>query len=108
MRTLYTVSHNNQSIKFAPSNILEEILQNVYTVISTPIYSVPLFREFGTSTTYLDTPHLVAQSKYVAEVIEKVEQYEPRAIVEEVTFTQNEEDGQLYPVVTIRIEEGVM
>ena len=106
--TLYTVTSNFREINFHPENVLEEILQNVYTVISTLQYSVPLNRPFGMSASYLDTPHLVAQSKFASEVIEKVEQYEPRAIVEEVTFTQNEVNGQFYPVVTIRPAEGVI
>ena len=34
-------------INFAPSNIYEEVAQNVKTICTTPKYSVPLDRKFG-------------------------------------------------------------
>ena len=106
MTTIYTVTSEFREINFSPENEIEEILQNVYTIISTLQYSVPLNRSFGMSATYLDTPALVAQSQFSSEVIEKIEQYEPRVTVEEVTFSQNEENGQFYPVVKIIPVEG--
>ncbi|MEK4713481.1 hypothetical protein [Sporosarcina sp. FSL K6-5500] len=104
---IYTVTMNPKEINFSPATVLEEIFQNVYTIISTTFFSVPLFREFGTSAAYLDNPNIIAQSKLVGEIIEKVELYESRVIVEEVRFASEQMDGFLQPILSIRIKEGV-
>ena len=102
----YLVTLNPKEIDFLPSNTIVEVLQNVYTILSTTKYSAPLFREFGTSASYLDEPHAVARMRHTKEIIEAVEQYEPRAFVTEVKYYSDEKDGKVYPAVTLRLRGG--
>ena len=103
----YTVTINPIEINFCPKTVLEEIFQNVNTIVSTTIYTVPLFRGFGVDTSFLDDPTPLSKARFINEVIEKVEKFEPRVSVEEVKFTENQIDGKLIPKLIIRIREGV-
>lgn len=83
---------------------LEEIFQNVRTIISTPKGSVPLDRDFGLSQTFLDQPVPVAKAKALPEIIEAVEKYEPRAKVTRVWWVASDEmAGCVVPSVRIRV-----
>lgn len=88
----YQVSLNDE-INFAPGSETEEILQNVRTVLTTFKGTVPLDRDFGISVEYVDKPLPVARSLMQAAVIEAIEEYEPRAKVESVTFEENTADA---------------
>jgi len=68
------------------------------------MYSVPLYREFGVSGTFLDTPLPVAKAQLSAELATKITQYEPRATVKKITFTGNGLTGILTPQVVITID----
>jgi phage baseplate assembly protein W len=91
------------SINFGPSTEVEEVLQNVLTIMSTPQYSVPLFREFAASATYLDQPMPVAMAQLAAEITQNIPKYEPRAQVNRVTFQGNGPTGRLYPVAEVSV-----
>lgn len=99
----YIVTLNPKKINFMPENEVVEILQNVYTILSTLQYTAPLYREFGTSATYLDEPHAIARMKHTREVMEVVEKYEPRAFILEVLYYSSEVDGKIYPAVKVRL-----
>lgn len=104
----YSIMIKSSEINFSPTTVLEEIFQNVNTIVSTSIYTVPLFREFGVKSTYLDEPTPISKARFINEVVEKVERFEPRVIVEEVNFTEDEiMDGRLIPIVKIKIRNGV-
>lgn len=105
---IYQVTTNPTEINFNPSTTAEEILQNVYTIISTAIYSAPLFREFGMNYSFLDEPFMVAKAKMTAEIIEKVQKYETRVIVTKVEYEEEQMEGVLKPIVSIRIVEEVI
>lgn len=101
----YKVSLDNNII-FSPSSETEEILQNVRTILSTRVGSVPLFRDFGISWEHIDKPLPVAKVSMQADIIEKIEEYEPRAKVESVQFetpTPEAMDGILKPIVIVSI-----
>lgn len=89
-------------IQFAPENELEEIFQNVRTILSTPKGSVPLGREFGIDLSYLDSPTPVAEAKLTTEIIAAVKRYEPRVSITAISFT-GDAGGKLKPVVEVRI-----
>jgi uncharacterized protein len=84
---------------------IKEIIQNVSFILSTVIFSCPLDREFGI-TPDLDSPVTIAQATNAANIIQAIQEYEPRAIVDEVLFEGNALDGQLKPIVRITIDEG--
>ena len=90
-------------VSFQPVSTIEEILQNVRTILTTPVYSVPLDRTFGLSATMLDAPIPVAQAKLTAEIIAAVHKWEPRVRVTKVTYEGDAADGVLRPKVRVRI-----
>lgn len=107
MMTQYTVSYNPSVINFRPSSILEEIYQNINTILGTTKFSVPLYRDFGLLTSFVDKPVTTLHPLLVSEIFEAVETYEPRVIVEEVKLDANT-DGQAYPTIIFSLRNGVV
>lgn len=98
----------SKGINFAPETEVEEILQNVRTILTTQIGTVPLHRDFGVSWEHIDKPYQVAKQLMMVEIIEAVEKYEPRAKVESVEFdetVENAREGLLKPRVIVSIGE---
>lgn len=97
-----------ETIDFAPSSTVAEILQNIRTILTTRRGTVPLDRDFGLSWNWLDQPLPLAQMLMKAEIINAIQTYEPRAAVKAVTFaggTENAMDGILIPTVTVTLAE---
>ncbi|MGZ0084589.1 GPW/gp25 family protein [Caldibacillus thermoamylovorans] len=85
----------------------EEIIQNVRFILSTIIGSCVLDINFGVSPDVVDSPiQLTTQAKITAEIIEKIEAYEPRVMVESVTFSADPLNGQLIPQVKVVNKEN--
>ena len=93
-----------QQIDFAPSNLAIEVAQNIYNLLSTTKYSVPLNRNFGISTNQIDQSINLVQAKLRAEIMEEIARYEPRFIVESINFETNTNEGALYPVIRGEID----
>ena len=102
----YTLTYSPQNINFRPVSVIEEIYQNITTILSTYQFTVPLFREFGFDAKFIDKPMSILQPLYVKEVIETIEKYEPRVIIEEVKLTA-ELDGIAYPIIIFTLRNGV-
>lgn len=98
---------NPQKIDFAPQNTVLEVAQNVYTLLATSKYTVPLDRKLGLSNAVVDQPINTVLAQLRAEILEVIEQYEPRFKVDEIDFTKskNLKNGILYPVIKGRINE---
>ena len=92
------------AVNFAPTSTVEEVIQNVRTILTTTVYSVPLDRTFGINPDMLDLPQPAAMARLTAEIVAAVEKFEPRAAVTNVAFTGNQ-DGRLSPTVSLRIKE---
>lgn len=80
------------------------ILQNVAIILRTCQQSVPLFREFGLPMRFQDAPMNAALPTLIVEVREAIHDFEPRAEVLSVNFTQDN-TGILYPEVEVDIIE---
>lgn len=104
MTKSYTVDGNQTTVSFAPTGLVQEVLQNVRTILSTVKYSVPLDREFGISGTAVDLPMPQAKAMLSGEIFAAVKRYEPRAIIQSINFT-GEETGKLVPILEVRIVE---
>ena len=90
----YTVkAYALEKINLAPEDTTEEVLQNVAVILSTPKFSVPLERGLGLAQRFLDKPIPAAQSILISEVLEAIEEFEPRAEVENVTFELGDRPG---------------
>lgn len=92
------------NIDFAPATEIEEIMQNLRTIISTTKWSVPLDRGFGIDADYVDKPMAQAQALLSSEIITAIQAYEPRVSIESISFTA-EEDGILKPRIEVSINE---
>lgn len=90
-------------IDFLPATVEAEVLQNVATILATPIFSVPFARRLGLNPEYLDDPAPVAQARAVADITEAIHRNEPRCRVTSVSFEADEAAGFLRPRVRVRI-----
>ncbi len=100
---IYELSSNdNTKINFNPSNEVEEILQNVQTIISTVKYTVPLDRAFGINPEIVDMPIHLAQAKISEEIFTAIKKYEPRAQIEDISF-EGTQAGALITKVKVSI-----
>ena len=61
--------------------MLEEVVQNVRMIITTPKGSVPLDRDFGLDFDVIDRPMPVARALMEVDIVDQVGRYEPRARV---------------------------
>ena len=103
----YTVkAYALEKINLAPEDTTEEVLQNVAVILSTPKFSVPLERGLGLAQRFLDKPIPAAQSILISEVLDAVEEYEPRAEVTNVTFETGETPGLMVPVLEVNIVDN--
>ena len=89
-------------IDFAPASVVEEVIQNVRTIVTTIKYSIPLDREFGIDGSVVDLPINVAKAKLTSEIFSAIRRYEPRAVIESIAF-KGEDTGRLIPIVGVSI-----
>lgn len=101
---VYSVSAiEEKEITIKPENVIEEILQNVWVILNTLEYDCPLIRGLGLNASFVDKPIEAAQALCVADIYDKIELYEPRAEVLEVTFKDNHHTGKVYAIVEVEI-----
>ncbi len=85
-----------------------EIAQNIRVILTTAAWSCALDRRFAGSVGYLDSPAPLTTASRVAEIMEMVERYEPRAKVLGVSFVPDPQSalaGRLFPKVRFKIKE---
>lgn len=99
----HTILGTLDLINFSPGSVLEEIIQNVKTLLTTRRWSVPLDRQLGLDMTVLDAPMSRAVAALRVEVIEALRKYEPRCRVKRVDF-DGDTAGRLVPKVTVMID----
>ena len=100
----YKITASSDGAQIGVSEVVQEILQNVAIILATPRGTVPMYRDFGVSTEFLDMPLPVAKVRMISEIREAVERWEPRATVKEVTFAAGDAaNGQLVPIVEVEI-----
>lgn len=91
---------------------LDEIFQNVRTILSTMAWSVPLDRAFAGGGEFIDRPSPFDAQRRMAAIVEGVEKYEPRVKVTGIAFTElpatDTMDGRLAPVLQFTLREGVV
>jgi phage baseplate assembly protein W len=101
----YAVSTEEGELTFAPATTVQEVIQNVRMIITTPKGTVPLDREFGIDATVIDKPLAIAQAILARDIVNAVKKYEPRAKVNKVEFSDGSGaiDGVLKPIVRVEI-----
>lgn len=99
----YKVSSTDlTSLTLSDSGTVEDVLQNVAVILSTPKGSVPLMRDFGLDMSFLDRPIPVAKVMLFREVREALEIWEPRATLVDVEFIETGE-STIKPCVEVEI-----
>jgi len=88
-------------LDLAPANEAVEIMQNVRTLITTPLATAPLHRSVGIRQEAQDAPVNLAMAQISADVVAAVKRHEPRAEVAAVTF-DGDMAGRLTPRVRIK------
>jgi phage baseplate assembly protein W len=86
------------AINWSPTPV-EEVVQNVNTLLKTAPGTVPLARAMGTPQDVVDLPQSVAAAQLQADVIKAVRTYEPRVGVR-VSVT-GDVDGRLVATTEI-------
>ncbi|MBE6902241.1 MAG: hypothetical protein E7478_07180 [Ruminococcaceae bacterium] len=89
------------AINFAPKSIAEEIVQNVHMLLSSHKYDIPLAREMGLSSDGIGKPLPVAESLLYRDIMNLIEEYEPRAEVVRIEFEQDNITGLIIPIVEV-------
>ncbi len=93
-----------KKIRLNETDTLASVLQNIALILKTPKGSVPMYREFGLSQTFLDKPMPVAKVMMISALKEAIERWEPRAEFVGVTFSANASNpGELNPTVEVKI-----
>ena len=105
MNTYIINSSDDVRINFAPSNTIEEVIQNVRCLISTIKWQIPLARDLGISGDIVDMPILQAKARLTQEIIQCLKKYEPRAQIQKIEFS-GDATGRLKPRLEIVIIEG--
>ena len=77
-----------------------EIRRNVEFLLSTYKYSCPMYRNFGLAARFIDKPNSRAESIARDEIEQAIKEYEPRAEIDEISFTY--ENNRLYPIIKLK------
>ena len=82
---------------------IEEIVQNIRLILSTPKGSVPLDRDFGINWDLIDKPSPATIQLLKAEAVKAIETYEPRVKVKQVKIENATADGKLGVKALVKI-----
>lgn len=95
-----------REINMEPQTETEEIMQNVAVILATQKFSVPLDRGLGLQMTFLDKPVPAARPLAIGEIMDAIEEGEPRVRVKEVDFLEDGMLGRFVPAVEVEIVDG--
>ena len=79
----------------------QEILDKVTFLLSCVKGTIPMNREIGLDPDIISAPAFQAQNLYTISAIEVIEEFEPRAEVEEIQFEENGSSGNMIPKVVL-------
>jgi len=88
-------------VNITPLNIYQEVLQNVAVIVGTWGNTCPMMRDFGIPAKLIGRPLPVVENIMVGLLYEQIEQYEPRAVLGNITFEENA-FGKLIPIIEIQ------
>lgn len=91
-----------QAVVFGATGI-DEVVQNVRTILTTRKGSVPLDRELGLDFSVLDSPLPKAQAALQSDIFLQVQKYEPRAVITRIAFANEPLSGRLLPTVYLEV-----
>lgn len=80
-----------------------EIVQNVFTLLNTFTYEVAYDRTLGMPGSFIDMPDPEAVPVVIAQIYALIDEAEPRATVEDVTYQGRSDNGSLIFEVVIDV-----
>ena len=96
-----------EAINFAPSTTEEEIVQNIRTLLTTAVFSVPLERRLGVAWNLVDSPlNEDIEASYREDIFNQIRLYEPRVEVVSIDFKYMPAESKVVPIVEFKIKEG--
>lgn len=101
----YQVSENRTGeLTIAESDTVRSVLENIRVLLMTRKGTCPHYRDFGLAQKWLDKPSNVARPMMYSEIKEALEEFEPRAELVSVTFSEDADTpGRLIPIVEVEI-----
>lgn len=97
------ISTTSAWVNFAPGTLLEEVQQNIKTIVTTVLGTAPGSRNIGVEVELVDEPIHITQARITGIIRTAIADIEPRAQVTRITFDhQNIETGMygtLLPVI---------
>ena len=102
MANWVTLESESQSIIFGAKGV-QEVIQNVKTILTTPKGTQPLDRDFGLSLDFLDSPVLKTRALAEQNCFMALRKYEPRAILKQIKWNGDILSGKLWPEVLIQV-----
>lgn len=101
----FTVSATDLGkLRFNETETVNAVLQNIAVILSTPIGTVPQYRDFGLDQSFVDKPRPVAEVLMIAPVREAIHRWEPRAtVLNVIPRADPSQPGTLIPTVEVEI-----
>lgn len=93
-----------ENIDLAPANEHQAIIQNIAIILDSIQNSCPMFRSLGLPGQLYGRPLPAVENIMVGYIYDQIEENEPRAKIQEVTFERDDVKGTLIPIIYI---EGV-
>lgn len=91
-------------INLLPGTVEEEVMQNIWFILSSLEFDCPLERELGLNGSFIDKPIEVSKALLTADIYDKVEKFEPRAEIVEISFDIDYDTGKITPTVEVEID----
>lgn len=92
------------NINLAPVNAYQEVVQNIAIILSMVQKSAPMLRSMGIPSELYGRPLPVVENILVGYIYDQIEEFEPRAILGELTFERDDLTGKLIQIIEL---EGV-
>lgn len=89
----------------APSSTEEEVFQNVYLILRSRQYEIPLARGLGIDPDIEGRSLAVAETLAAQSISDAIENYEPRAVIKSIDFETDHGTGKLVPTVEVSVSE---
>lgn len=104
----YTVKSNDpQTFTLNETDEVKNILQNIRIILTTPKGTDVMYRDFGLDWSFIDKPVSVARIMIIPLVREAIQQWEPRATVQNVRYeADGSNPGKMVVAVEVEIDAG--
>jgi phage baseplate assembly protein W len=96
-----------RSINWDPASEAEEIVQNIRTLLSTHIFSVPLDRRLGIVWDAVDEPlDSSVEGQLREDIFDAIQKYEPRVEINSIDFKYDSDNQRVIPAVDVSIKRS--